>query len=126
MSVLNLYSGFDNALGAPDMTVLNGSTPVQFLARSSADATTNTAATFVQTRGILAPGTYSVTLVSGSSAWVDTNGNPLDAGSNYTSHVHGCRLPQLLMSHVARFRSRARAERRFVSDASGELTALHG
>ena len=82
LSVLNLYSGFNGALGAPDMTVLNGSTPVQ--GSLVWDPSTNTA-TFVQTRGILAPGTYNVTLVSGSDGWVDTHGNLLGAGSNYTA-----------------------------------------
>ncbi len=83
LSVLNLYSGSGSAsLGAPDLTLLNGSTPVQ--GSLVWDPSTLTA-TFVQTRGILAPGNYSVTLVSGTSAWVDNYGNPLNGGSNYTN-----------------------------------------
>ena len=83
LSVLNLYSGSGSApLGTPDMTVFNGSTPVQ--GSLVWDPSTLTA-TFVQTRGILAPGNYSVTLVSGTSAWVDNYGNPLNGGSNYTN-----------------------------------------
>ena len=64
------------------MTVINGSTPVQ--GSLVWDPTTLTA-TFVQTRGILAPGNYSVTLVSGTRPWVDNYGNPLNGGSNYTN-----------------------------------------
>ena len=64
-SVLNLYGGSSNSLGAADMTVLNGSTPVQ--GSLVWDATTSTA-TFIATRGLLAAGTYNVTLTSGASA----------------------------------------------------------
>ena len=85
LSVLNLYSGSGitgAGLGAPDLTVMNGSTAIQ---GSLVWDPTSMTATFVQTRGILAPGTYNVTMVSGSSAWVDTHGNLLDGGVNYTN-----------------------------------------
>ena len=81
-SVLNLYSGFGNALGTPDLTVLKGSTPVTGSLVWDPTAMT---ATFVADRGALAAGTYNVSLASRSDGWVDTNGNLLGGGTNYTN-----------------------------------------
>ncbi len=78
-SVLNLYAGTNNALGAPDLTI-KGSSGNTIQGSLVWNAATDTAS-FVSTDSVLAPDTYTVTLVSGASAFNDGNGNLL-AGSN--------------------------------------------
>ena len=79
---LNLYEGENDVLGPADMTVLNGSTPVT--GSLVWDPTTMTA-TFVADRGALGTGNYSVSLASRTDGWVDTHGNLLGGGTNYTN-----------------------------------------
>ncbi len=88
-SVLNLYKGFGSTYGAADVTLVGTNTGA---VRGSLtyDAATNTIH-FIKTGGVLAPDTYTLTLVSANDAFRDTSGNLLDgdangtAGGNYTA-----------------------------------------
>jgi hypothetical protein len=78
LNVLNLYSGLSNTYGPPDVTVVGASTgPVS---GSLVWSPKSNIASFIKTAGVLAPDTYTVTLVSGSSAWEDTSNSLLDGG----------------------------------------------
>src|SRR5690606_11339275 len=85
-SALNLYDNAAGALGAADV-VLNG--PGGTVRGSLHIGADGKSIEFVKTGGILQPGNYSVTLVSGSAAFKDTGGEALDgdgnlvAGGNY-------------------------------------------
>jgi len=83
-STLNLYNG--GSYGSSDVTLIGpGGAVTGSLVWNS---TTNTA-TFIKTGGVLAPGNYTATLVSGSSAWKDSSGNTLqsnDPSGNYVAH----------------------------------------
>jgi parallel beta-helix repeat protein len=95
LSVLNLYDGGDAAVDLPDVTVYAASAPTVPIKGSLVwNAATNTAS-WVKTGGVLAEGTYTVTLRSAADGWVDTAtpaGNLLDGnydltpGDNYVKH----------------------------------------
>src|SRR5262249_33727903 len=80
-AVLNLYDA-GGAFGPPDVTlVLGASTTIKgTLVLNS----TNTRFTFRKTGSALAAGTYTVPLVSGTSAFVDQSGVPLDGNGDGT------------------------------------------
>jgi uncharacterized delta-60 repeat protein len=89
LSTLNLYSGGTvPAYGAADVTLVGQNTgPVtgSLIWNPSTDT-----ADFIKTSGVLAADTYTVTLVSGSNAWEDTNdnllaGDDVNPGVNYTT-----------------------------------------
>ncbi len=83
-SHLNLYEGNGDELGAPDLTVVGTNTgPVQ--GSLVWNAATNTAS-FVTTDSVLMPDNYTVTLVSGATAWEDTNGNLLLGSDDVVGH----------------------------------------
>jgi hypothetical protein len=88
LTMLNLYSGLSGVYGPPDVTLVGATTgPVS--GSLVWNPTTNTAS-FIKTGGVLAPDTYTVTLVSGSSAWQDTSNSLLDgsgsgSGGNYVT-----------------------------------------
>ena len=79
---VNLYDGNDAAVDLPDVIVTTGGNTVD--GSITWDAATNTL-TFVKTGGVLADGTYSVTLRSGSDAFQDTMANALDGDANGTA-----------------------------------------
>jgi len=78
---INLYDGNDVAIDLPDVIVSVGGNDID--GSIAWDAATNTL-TFVQTGGVLADGTYDVTLRSGSDAFQDTFSNALDGDANGT------------------------------------------
>ena len=83
LSLLNLYQGFNNALGASDVIVTGHSTGL-VVGSLVWNAATNTA-DFVQTRGALAPDTYTVTLASQANGWVSAaTGELLDGNDDLT------------------------------------------
>ena len=85
---IHLYTTAAANLGPADVTLVGASTgPVT---GSLIVNSTNTGFTFVATGKILAPDTYTVTLLSGANAFVDASGNPLQGtigspGTNYTT-----------------------------------------
>ena len=90
LSVLNLYSGFSGTYGPPDVTVVGNTTGTSSHFSLVWDSVADIAHV-IKTGGVLAPDTYTVTLVSGAGAWKDTSGNLLDGsgggggGGNYTT-----------------------------------------
>ncbi len=80
VNLLNLYQGYNYGLGLPDVTVV-GQTTGAVSGSLVWDASTNTAS-FVATRGVLAPDTYTVTLASRSDGWVSVAGNELLDGND--------------------------------------------
>jgi autotransporter-associated beta strand protein len=103
-SPINLYDAASAAYGAPDVTLVAGD-------RSSVRGSliinpTNTGFTFVKTGGptgggtggLLAPGTYLATVVSGRTAFKDAAGEALDGandGSNSANYVTTFTVPAL-------------------------------
>jgi hypothetical protein len=87
-SVLNLYDTQTGGLGPADVTLTGPGGVVTGSLAVSPDATR---VTFLQTGGILAPGSYTVTLRSAADGFKDADGNLLDGngdgtpGDNYTS-----------------------------------------
>jgi hypothetical protein len=93
---VHLYDAASAGYGPPDVTLVGPSGAVR---GSLITEPTNTSFTFVKTNvvpggtsaGLLAPGSYTVTFVSGSTAFHDTTGALLDgnsdgiAGDNYTT-----------------------------------------
>ena len=85
---LNLYAGQETAGAQPDVSLMLGGTVI----RGSLlwDDAGNTA-TFIATGGVLAAGTYTVTLAARADGWTDGNGVVLDgdadgaAGGDYTT-----------------------------------------
>jgi sugar lactone lactonase YvrE len=81
-ALLNLYDQENGTLGPPDV-VLTG--PGGQAVRGSVVLNaTNTAFTFIATGGMLAPGTYTVTLRSAANGFVDTAGGLLDGNGDLT------------------------------------------
>ena len=78
---INLYDGNDISVDAADVIVTTGGNPVD--GSITWDAATDTLS-FVQTGGVLADGTYDVTLRSGDDAFQDTLGDDLDGDGNGT------------------------------------------
>lgn len=79
-STLNLYEGNGDALGAPDVTVVGQHTGT-IQGSLVWNAATDTAS-FVTTDSVLAPDTYTVTLVSGANAWNEGDNGDLLQGSD--------------------------------------------
>ena len=81
---LNIYAGGSNILGAADLTIV-GNTSGNILGSLVLDSS-GTVAHFVahdiNGSNILPADTYTVTLVSSASAWVDTTGALLDGDNN--------------------------------------------
>src|SRR5262249_44802822 len=96
-SPLNLYDASSASYRAADVTLVLGTSTV--IKGSLIVDATNTGFTFIKTNGtvaggtagLLAAGTYTVTFVSGATAFKDTTGAPLDGnndgvnGDNYTT-----------------------------------------
>ena len=83
LTSLNLYDGtfFDGSLGAADLAlVYNGTETIN--GSMVWDAATNTLS-FVKTGGVLATGSYEVTLTSSADAFQDTSANLLDGDSDF-------------------------------------------
>jgi hypothetical protein len=107
LSKLSLYRGQSNG-GVPDVTVVGRRTGA-IQGSLVWDTTTNTA-TFVATGGALAADTYTVTLVSAGTGWVDGSGHLLDGdangldGGNYvtTFKVTSSSTPLLTLPNFAR------------------------
>src|SRR5206468_7502468 len=86
-SPLNLYDAASASYGAADVTLVG---PAGAVKGSLILNATNTGVTFVKTggppgggsTGLLTPGSYTVTLVSGATAFKDVNGRPLDGNSD--------------------------------------------
>jgi hypothetical protein len=79
--VINLYDAASANYGPADVTLVGQSTGA--VKGSLIIDPTNTIITFVKTGGVLAADNYSVTLVSGSNAFVDSNGIPLDGNGDF-------------------------------------------
>ncbi len=75
---LNLYDGNDASVDATDVVVMRTGSPNPIAGSLVWDGTTNTA-TWVATGGVLPNDTYSLTLVSGATAWVATAATGGDA-----------------------------------------------
>ncbi len=82
LNVLNLYSSGSGPYGAPDVTLVGQHTG-QVEGSLIWNPSTNTAE-FIKTGGVLAQDNYTLTLVSGSTAWEDVNNNLLDGLDNNT------------------------------------------
>jgi uncharacterized delta-60 repeat protein len=82
LNVLNLYSSGSGPYGAPDLTLVGQHTG-QVEGSLIWNPSTNTAE-FIKTGGVLAADNYTLTLVSGSTAWEDVNNNLLDGLDNST------------------------------------------
>ena len=80
---LNLYSGIPVGFQASDVLVV-GSTVGQVKGSIVWSAATNTLS-FVKTGGVLAADTYSVTLLSGSTAFNDLSASLLDGNSDFVA-----------------------------------------
>ena len=81
---INLYDtkldGDPNVLDAPDVTLIRNGTDVISGSLKWNDATDTLS--FVKTGGVLQPGSYEATLVSGTDAFEDTSGDVLDGDGN--------------------------------------------
>ncbi|MCY2983576.1 MAG: cohesin domain-containing protein, partial [Planctomycetota bacterium] len=86
-SAVNLYAGRlaagGNSTGAADVTLVGAT--VGNVRGSMVWNSTFTGLEFVATGGILAPDTYTVTLVSGASSFKDGSGGLLDGDANLTA-----------------------------------------
>jgi hypothetical protein len=80
---LNLYDGAGGTLGAADLIVQNSAG--QPLAGSLVVAPDRHSVTWVATKDVLAPGTYSVALKSGAAAFADAQGHALDGDGDGAS-----------------------------------------
>jgi hypothetical protein len=90
-SVLNLYDAASANYGAADVVLAGQLTANNPVRGSLVIDPTDTTITFVKTGGVLTPDTYTVTLVSGASAFKSSGGVALDGnnsgvpGTNYTT-----------------------------------------
>ncbi len=100
-TTLSLYYAPD------DVLLVNGSGGVirgSLALNTASGAPPDTSFTFVATSGVLAAGTYTVTLVSGSSGITDTSGIPLDGtdsgvpGNNYVTTFTVASTPSVVLS----------------------------
>ncbi len=100
-TTLSLYSAPD------DVLLVNGSGQVvrgSLVLNSAAGAPPDTSFTFVATSGVLAAGTYTVTLVSGPSGIKDASGVELDGtdsgipGNNYVTTFTVAATPSVVLS----------------------------
>jgi len=78
--LLNLYNGPLTPAALPDVTVTLGGNPVHGSLVWNAGSNT---ASWVMSGGVLAVGTYTVTLRSASDGWKDLSGSLLDGNSDY-------------------------------------------
>jgi hypothetical protein len=74
-STLNLYRGFERGDNTADVTLVGSNGPVPGSLVLAAD---RLSARFVATGGVLAAGTYTLTLASGAGGWQTPNGGQLD------------------------------------------------
>src|SRR5262249_54737799 len=97
-TVLNLFDA-NGTYGPPDVTVVGPAPATTVIKGTLLLNATNTGFTFVKTGGPLTAGTYTLTVVSGPTAFVDLNGVPLDGngdgtpGDNYVTTFTIAALP---------------------------------